>query len=348
MSNYKPKKFIKLPEPNLELISKNLETISRSCKRKLFCLRTCGKIHQEISNFLKHNVRPGHKIIDIVNTIEDSVKVLTKYDKKNPLKSGPAFPTGININNCVAHWTPEKNNKFIIRRNDVCKIDFGVQMDGYIIDAAITLNFNPKANNLVKCCQEAIKKGLSLAGPDAILSEIGRDIGEIIDSYDYKTYRDLTGHRIDRYKIHGKKVLPNFYFKEYKQRMEEGEVYAIEPYITNGKGILESKDNISHYMVNYFKKPQLKLSSKEKIVFNIIKKKYNTLAFCNRWLSVSKPSSSQGLHHIGLNNHKDILYSLVKKDYLSAFPPIYDVKKKSQCVQFEKTFCVKNNGIEIF
>lgn len=101
--------------------------------------------------------------------------------------------------------------------DDVCKIDFGTQVEGRIIDSAFTVAFNPKYDNLLKAVKEATWTGINAAGIDVRLCDIGEAIQEVMESYevelDGKTYpikcvRNLNGHSIEPYKIHAGKSVP--------------------------------------------------------------------------------------------------------------------------------------------
>merc|ERR1711871_610207 len=84
-------------------------------------LRECGKIHKKIKNDLKNYIQPGMKVLDIVNYIENNIKQNIGYQNDH-LKCGVGFPTGISINNCAAHWTPEINDNTIIKEDDILMI----------------------------------------------------------------------------------------------------------------------------------------------------------------------------------------------------------------------------------
>lgn len=89
------------------------------------------------------------------------------------MESGIAFPTGISINNCAAHYTPNPGDETVLKYDDVCKVDFGTQIQGRIIDTAFTVAFNPVYDNLLKAVQDATNTGIKEAGIDARLAEIG-------------------------------------------------------------------------------------------------------------------------------------------------------------------------------
>ena len=56
-----------------------------------------------------------------------------------------------------------------------------------------------------------------------------------------KVIRNLNGHSIEPYHIHGAKSVPTTKNNEIT-KMEEGEVYAIETFGSTGKGIFSKKE----------------------------------------------------------------------------------------------------------
>ena len=88
------------------------------------------------------------------------------------------------------------------------------------------------------------------------MSDIGAAIQEVMESYEVeikgKTYpvkavRNITGHDILRYHIHGGKQIP-FIKNKNQTKMEEGEVFAIETFGSTGTGILD--DDVSIHKPN--------------------------------------------------------------------------------------------------
>lgn len=78
------------------------------------------------------------------------------------------------------------------------------------------------------------------------MSDIGAAIQEVMESYEVeiagksvpvKAIRNITGHDILRYHIHGGKQVP-FVKNNNQDKMEEGEVFAIETFGSTGKGFL--------------------------------------------------------------------------------------------------------------
>lgn len=88
--------------------------------------------------------------------------------------------------------------------------------------------------------------GQQNAGIDARMSDIGAAIQEVMESHEVeiggkvfpvKSIRNITGHDILRYHIHGGKQVP-FVKNKNRDKMEEGEVFAIETFGSTGTGYL--------------------------------------------------------------------------------------------------------------
>ena len=66
-------------------------------------------------------------MIDICEMIENGTRALVEA---NGFESGIGFPTGCSLNHCAAHYTPNTGDKTVLQYGDVCKIDFGVHVNG--------------------------------------------------------------------------------------------------------------------------------------------------------------------------------------------------------------------------
>jgi methionyl aminopeptidase len=297
------------------------------------------KVGAEIREIIKNENITLQKISD---TIENKIKIYTEYDLLNPIKSGIAFPIGLSLNNCAAHFTPNSEDlDILLNPFDILKIDYGVHYNGIIIDSAFTISLDSKYDEFIDISRKLTQYAVSLCGPDVILGEMGNDIEEYIKSkeitidnkiYSLKTMSDLSGHMIRPYEIHAGVAVPNISIY-YPVRMKPNEFYAIEPFITTGNGKSILKEPNSHYMLNSKIMSFENLNKNEKKTLNFIKDNYYTLAFCERWISrdIKKPS-------------KQTLDNLVSKKVLNSFPPIYDIDD-SIVSQFEHTIYVKENGI---
>ena len=213
------------------------------------------------------------------------------------------------------------------------KFDFGVHIGGRIIDCAFTVAFDPKYDPLLATVRAATNAGIAAAGIDARLCDVGEAVQEVMEAgevelngktYPIKSIRNLNGHSIGPYQIHGGKSVPIVKGGE-ATRMEEGEFYAIETFGSTGRGYVNEDLECSHYMKNFDAgRVPLRLP-RAKQLLACIDKHYGTLAFCKRYLD-----------RVGESKYALALRSLCEAGIVDAYPPLVDVKG-SYTAQYEHT-----------
>jgi methionyl aminopeptidase len=303
-------------------------------------IRQAAESHRQTRNHIRSFIKPGMAMIDIVEELEATSR---KLISENGLKAGLAFPTGCSLNHCAAHYTPNAGDTTTIGVDDVCKIDFGVHVNGRLVDCAFTLTFNEKYDKLLEAVREATNTGIKEAGIDVRLCDVGAAVQEVMESYevdlDGKTYqvkaiRNLNGHSVDQYRIHAGKTVPIVKGGD-QTRMEEGEIYAIETFGSTGRGQVHDDMETSHYMKNFFA-PHVPLRlQKSKQLLGVINQNFGTLAFCRRWLD-----------RIGQTKYLMALKDLGDKGIVEAYPPLCDIKG-CYTAQYEHTIILRPSCKEV-
>lgn len=257
--------------------------------------REAAEIHRQVRQYAQKSIKPGQTLTEIAEGIENSVRALTGHDgiaEGDPMVAGMGFPCGLSLNHCAAHYTPNAGNKMVLQQADVMKVDFGVHVNGRIVDSAFTMSFEDKYDNLLAAVKAATNAGIKEAGIDARVGEIGAIIQETMESYEVeidgttypvKSIRNLTGHNILPYSIHGTKSVPIVKSND-QTKMEEGDVFAIETFGSTGNGHVRDDGEVSHYAKNADAgHVDLRLSS-AKTLLTAINKSFGTLPFCRRYL----------------------------------------------------------------
>ena len=309
-------------------------------KEKIYCLRRSAEVHRQVRKHAQKTIKPGQRMIDIVQDIE---KTLAYIIDSEGIERGQAFPTGCSLNNVAAHYTPNYGDETILQKNDVCKIDFGTHINGYIIDSAFTVAFNPRYKPLLEAVQEATMTGIKTAGVDVRLCDVGEAIQEVMESHEIELdgeinpilcVENLCGHSIDKYQIHSKHTIP-IVSGGPEDKMEEGMIYAIETFGSTGHGYIEDDVDCSHYMREFQpSNPPLK-HPKAKRLLNVIEKNFTSLAWCKRWLD-----------DLGETGYHIALKELIDKGYVTDYPPLSDIPG-SYVAQYEHTILLKPSGKEI-
>lgn len=128
--------------------------------------RKASEVHRQVRHWVQDSVKPGQALTDIAVGIEDSVRALLGNEGLEPgdyLRSGLAFPTGLSVNHCVAHYTPNPGQKdIVLQQQDVMKVDFGVHVNGWIVDSAFTMSFDPTYDDLLAAVKDATNSGIKV------------------------------------------------------------------------------------------------------------------------------------------------------------------------------------------
>lgn len=129
--------------------------------------RKAAEVHRQVRKYVHTIVKPGISMSQLAQEIEDGVRALTNHqglETGDALKAGMGFPTGLCLNNVAAHWTPNPGTKeVILQYDDLLKVDFGVHVNGRIVDSAFTLAFNPVYDNLLAAVKAATNTGLKVS-----------------------------------------------------------------------------------------------------------------------------------------------------------------------------------------
>lgn len=309
--------------------------------------RKAAEVHRQVRQHVQTITKPGISMSQLVQEIEDGVRALTGHqgiETGDALKAGLGFPIGLCLNNVGAHWTHNPGAKeIILQYDDVLKVDFGVHVNGRIVDSAFTVAFNPVYDNLLAAVKAATNTGLKEAGIDARIDHISECIQEVMESYEVelngktipvKAIRNITGHNILRYKIHGDKQVP-FVKTRSTQRMEEGDVFAIETFGSTGKAYLRDDIGVYGYGRNEHANATGLHHASAKSLLKSIDQNFGTLVFSRRQLE-----------HTGVKNYHLGMRSLVSNGIVNSYAPLVDVPG-SYVAQFEHTVLLRPNCKEV-
>ena len=128
--------------------------------------RQGAEAHRQVRQWAQKNIKPGQTLTEIAEGIEDGVRALTGHqglEEGDNIKGGMGFPTGLSINHCAAHYTPNAGNKTILQQEDVLKVDIGAHINGRIVDSAFTMAFSPVYDNLLAAVKDATNTGIRVS-----------------------------------------------------------------------------------------------------------------------------------------------------------------------------------------
>ncbi|KAL0265555.1 UNVERIFIED_CONTAM: hypothetical protein PYX00_011267 [Menopon gallinae] len=264
-----------------------------------------------------------------LDAIVDIVEGCTRVQLAGERNDGIGFPTGVSLNSCAAHHTTNPGDpEVLLKEDDVLKIDFGTHVNGWIMDSAFTVCFDPKYEQLLRASRDATEAGIRCLGVDVRVCDIGAEIEEVI-------LENLNGHSIDQYKIHAGITIPTVRNRD-KTRIRAGCFYAVETFATTGRGYVENGRGCSHYILNRGVKKPVD-GARTRKVLNTIVKCMGTLPFCPRYIDRLVPDST---------GSRPCMEILARMGLLDPYPPLVD-SRGSLVSQFEHTVFLSDTGKEV-
>lgn len=128
--------------------------------------RKATEVHRQVRQYVQTIAKPGVTMSQLADEIEGGVRAVVGHqglEIGDALKAGMGFPTGLCLNNVGAHWTPNPGGKeVVLQYDDVLKVDFGVHVNGRIVDSAFTVAANPVYDNLLTAVKEATNTGVKV------------------------------------------------------------------------------------------------------------------------------------------------------------------------------------------
>ena len=284
--------------------------------------KQAGKLAHDALHYGKSLIKNKSSMLQVTEKIEKFV-----LDNGGKL----AFPTNIAVNDIGAHWTPSSKSKEVFENGDLVKLDVGVHIDGYIGDNALTVEINTqKYNKMIEASRAALDAAIEVAGPGVNVGLIGQTVQRTIEGYGYKPIANLTGHGIKRYNLHSGISVPSV-DERGGTVLKNGDIIAIEPFVTNGAGRVGGKRNSNIYHMRQVRRIRDEKASK---MMAWIQEEYKGLPFAERWLHQNNENATKNLQ------------KLMRAGIVSYYP-ILDELGKGFVAQSEHTIMINNSGVEV-
>jgi len=284
-----------------------------------------GKIAGEV----RENVRKK-------NWIGSTLAEICEYVESEIIKRGAkcAFPVNTSVNEVAAHYTAEPNDSKTVSDTDLVKIDLGAQINGYIADTAVTVNYDPQYDSLVQTAENALQSAMSMIKVGVKSKDVGRKIQNTIMDMGFKPIANLSGHSLDQYTIHAGKTVPNMWSIG-SFDFSEDVAYACEPFVTakNGLGFVRNGKIKNIFALSSRKRTKDDEADK---LLEFIWDNFNMLPFALRWI-VKEWEEKEA---------RRLLDILIKKKVVKAYAILVEASGKT-VAQAEHTFIPTQTGVTV-
>jgi len=197
-------------------------------------MRRAGQVVREVLELVRGQVKPGATTYDLEKAAEGRLKEL---GVKAAFKGYHGYPCVLctSVNSEVVHGIPSPER--VLHEGDIVSVDFGVVVDGYYGDAAITVPvgvINGDKARLLKVTEASLQAGIAAVKPGATLGDVGAAVQRVVESEGFSVVRDFVGHGIG-VQMHEDPQVPNYGQPGKGMKLRTGMVIAIEPMVNAGK-----------------------------------------------------------------------------------------------------------------
>ncbi len=150
------------------------------------------------------------------------------------------------VNEQVVHGIPSES--VVLKEGDILSLDFGVRLNGYCGDAAVTVpigRVSEENRRLMDTTREVLEIAIQRSRPGVRWSAVAGLMQRHAESAGFSVVRDFVGHGIGT-KMHEDPKVPNFVSEELLADdiwLTEGMVLAVEPMINAGTYAVKTLGN---------------------------------------------------------------------------------------------------------
>ena len=214
------------------------ERIPIKTRRELDCMREAGRHVAEVLLELRERVEPGITTGELDRIAEKEIAargVESSFKGYDPYGL-PKYPAVlcVSVNDEIVHGIPGGRT---LEDGDIVSLDFGVSVDGYHGDSAVTIGvgeIDDEDERLLATTEQALNDGISFMNPGQRLSDIGHGVQSCVEGAGYSVVRDFAGHGIGQ-ALHEEPWVPNYGRPGKGPRLREGMVLAVEPMVNVGR-----------------------------------------------------------------------------------------------------------------
>ncbi len=311
------------PRPPRWRRSRRSVTTARMNSSDLERWRRAGAIACHVRNYVASMMKPGARLIDLA---------LAGHKRMEELGGKPAFPLQMSRNHIAAHYCAYLGDTTVLEDGDLCKLDVGVHVDGFVADTAATVDLSSDGRHahIIAAAREALDAAIAMLKPGLEVVEIGRAVEKKIRARGLNPVKNLTGHSVDRWVIHGPPSVPNVPVG--RGRIEKDVCIAIEPFATNGSGVVKEHGDAHVFMA---RRGMKKVSGTNAKVIDAIRA-FNGLPFGSRDLLATLP----------FDDVSETLNALARVGFLAIYPPLCE-RPGTFVAQFEHTIHVGADKNEV-
>jgi methionyl aminopeptidase len=204
-------------------------------------MHRAGLAVHEVLQALRKFVKPGITTMDLE---QEAQRLIAGKPGKAAFKGYRGYPCVLctSVNSEIVHGIPSPKRK--LNDGDIVSIDFGMEVDGYYADSAVTVpvgRIKPEVQKLLDVTKESLDRAIEKMRAGNRLGDVGYAVQSLVERNGFSVVREFVGHGIGT-KMHDEPNLPNYGEPGRGARLQEGMVIAVEPMVNAGSPDVRMRD----------------------------------------------------------------------------------------------------------
>ena len=202
-------------------------------KREQEIMRRCGKIVGKILKQVSDSAKEGSTLIELDEMAES---LCHENGVKPAFKGYMGFKHTLctSVNEQIVHGIPSKR---VLKSGDIVGFDFGVILEGFYGDSAVTVpvgEVSESAMKLMRTTRSSLYAGIDACRAGNSLKDIARAIESTVKPHHYGVVKEFVGHGIGQ-RLHEDPQIPNYEAGASNLKLKPGMTVCLEPMISEGK-----------------------------------------------------------------------------------------------------------------
>ncbi|MCB0405989.1 MAG: type I methionyl aminopeptidase [Bdellovibrionales bacterium] len=201
--------------------------------REIEAMRRVGKLVAKVLRQVATLVKPGVTLLELDSAAES----LSRDEGAIPAfkgYQGYRHTLCTSVNEQIVHGIPSDR---ALKEGDIIGLDFGLILDGFYGDSAITVPVGPISEQAAELCQttmRALYAAIDACRAGNTLKDIAAAVEGVVNPKSFGIVREFVGHGIGR-KLHEDPQVPNYVAGASSFKLKPGMTICLEPMVNRGK-----------------------------------------------------------------------------------------------------------------
>ncbi len=158
-------------------------------------MHRAGLIVHQVLTALRARVQPGMSTMDLEKLAEEQIAGKPGHAAFKGYRGYPCVLC-TSVNSEIVHGIPSAKRK--LKEGDIVSIDFGMEVDGYFADSAVTVpvgKIKPELQKLLDVTRDSLDRAIDKMRAGNRIGDVGHAVQSLVEENGFSVVREFCGNR---------------------------------------------------------------------------------------------------------------------------------------------------------